>query len=158
MLLRVAVAMCAVSLLCASPAQGAPAVHGRGARAQAAIDASLVGRKGHAVQVLDQLCRRPTRETGCTPISVRLRAALGGAIDRRIDWVHHRDPEAAETWIFAPVAFNGRLAEAGYAFWGRDASGCARMRGGETADLRLDHGSWVWSGGLGWARCSGSSD
>jgi hypothetical protein len=149
--------MCAVSLLCASPAQAVPALHGRGARAQAAIDASLVSQKGHAVQVLDQLCRRPTKETGCTPISARMRAALEGAIDRRIEWVHHRDPRAAESWIFAPVVFGGQQAEANDAFWGSGVGGCAGFRGGETLDFRLDHGNWVWSGGLAWARCSAGS-
>jgi hypothetical protein len=153
MILRTSVALCAVSLLLASPALAATGAHGRSSWAQAAIDAALVSPKGHVVEVLDQLCRHPAEVRGCTPIPPRMRAALEDAVDRRIEWVYDRDPRAAEFWIFAPVVFDRARAEAGYAFWESGISGCDRVRGGETLDLRLDRGSWVWSSGLGWATC-----
>jgi hypothetical protein len=149
----VLLAMCGALLLQGASAHAATGPHGRSARAQAALDASLWhGTK--RVQVLTSLCARPSKLRRCSPISPRLQRALDGALGAPIIWVDARRVAGPEFLVFAPVVFDRGEAKAEVAWWDPGSHGCV---GGYETRFRKDRGAWMWYQQLGWAGCPASA-
>jgi len=144
---RACLGVCLSLILLAGQASAA-AIHGKGPRTQAAMDAQVVESGTDRVQVLTQLCTKPSRITGCSPISHPLRRAIEQAIARPITWVANRPADRPEFWVFAPVEFGRGTAVAEYAWWKPNASAC---RGGGEVHFERDHGAWRSVLGIGWA-------
>lgn len=87
-----------------SPSLEGVQLHGRGVRAQAALDAELV-QSSEPVQVLTRLCTRPSRLRGCSPISDRMHSALESALAAPITWVDRKEVGGSLFLAFAPVEF-----------------------------------------------------
>jgi hypothetical protein len=147
----VALALATVLLLPLA-AHAATGPHGRGARAQAALDATLWSSR-KPVQVLTSVCTRPSRQRGCSPMSAGLRAALEAALRAPITWVRERDRNGPMFLVFAPVRFDERGATAELAWW-EPAGGC---NGGYRTSFRRERGVWTWYQQLGWAACSAAA-
>ena len=145
-------ALCAVVLL-SGTAHAATGPHGRSARTQAALDATL-WHSAKPVQVLSSLCTRPSKLRGCTPISERMRAALDDALRAPITWVDARHVRGPEFLVFAPVLFEGGVSTAQLAFWDPGANGCY---GGYETKFSRQQGAWNAYQSLGWAGCTASS-
>jgi hypothetical protein len=143
--------LCGVMLLPGLAHAAAP-VHGRSARAQAALDATL-WHSSKPVQVLTKLCVRPSKLRGCVPISDRMRAALDDALRAPITWVERRRVRGPEFLVFAPVVFEGHDAKAEVAHWDRGANGCF---GGYETTFHRQQGAWIAYQWLGWAGCTAS--
>jgi hypothetical protein len=115
------------------------------------MDVQVLQRRGTGpVQVLNQVCEKPSRVSRCTPISSTLQRSLEVAIHRSIVWVDHRRTKGPEFWVFAPVTFGGGTASAEYAFWDPGALGCF---GGSSEDWALRQGAWSPTIASAWVGC-----
>jgi len=135
--------------LVAAPAS-AVSIHGRGPGAQAALDATVVGRGRERVQVLTRLCTDPARIRRCGAFSQPLRRAIQSAFDRPITWVDERRTRGPEFWVFAPVSFGHGAATASYAWWDPGTFAC---RGGASMLFERQRGAWSGTEGFGWGAC-----
>jgi hypothetical protein len=146
---RILVLAIAGALLVPLPAHAAAGPHGRSARTQATLDASLWSRHKR-VQVLTSVCMRPARVRGCAPMPRRLREELEAALSAPITWVDERRRSGAIFLVFAPVAFDASEATAELAWWEPSPGGCS---GGYRTSFRRQRGVWTWYQQLGWAAC-----
>ena len=144
------VAGLAMAGLLASPVLAADAPHGRGPTAQARMDAATAEGGTTRVQILDQLCERPSSVRRCAPMSSALQRALEQAIDRPILWVSERRVNGPEFWVFAPIAYDSGGATSEYAWREPGEFGC---RGGIEYIWERRSGGWTTVGGIGWAAC-----
>ena len=125
--------------LLASPAFAATAPHGRGPNAQAAMIAQTAGRSKHPVQVLNQLCEKPTTQRGCVPIKANMRRALEQAIHAPITWVAHEQHHAGRFWVLGTVRFTGSQASTTVAWNDPGPYGCF---GWTSYRWQRHHGAW----------------
>jgi hypothetical protein len=146
---RILVLAIAGALLAPLAAHAADGPHGRSARTQAALDATLWSHH-QRVEVLTSVCTRPARLRGCSPMSTRLRAELEAAVLAPITWVEERRRSGPTFLVFAPVVFEANEATAELAWRDPSPSGCA---GGYRTSFRKQHGVWTWYQQLGWAGC-----
>jgi len=138
-----------VLALLAGPAS-ATGIHGRGPRAEAAIDSTLpFGDRAQRVQVLTQLCANPQRIARCSAMPRQLRRALERAIEQPITWVDARRVRGPVFWVFAPVAFDRHAASGAMAWWD-PGNAC---RGGTEQGFSLQQGSWRLTQGTAWEGC-----
>ena len=148
-----AIAVCFVLIgaAAASAATGGGDIHGRGIRAEAALDARVLDTGGQPIQILDRLCLNPATRQGCTLASAALRRAISGAVDRPVSWVHHRLPHAGTLWVLAPVRWTPKTASLRYTWDDAGAGGCF---GGGQLRYRRDRGSWKLTLGIAYEGCS----
>jgi len=146
-----ALAGLAVALV-AGPAT-ATGIHGRGPRAEAAVDRMLVFDDGsQRVQVLNQLCTDPARIRHCSAFPLPLRRAIEQTFDRPITWVDARRVRGPDFWVFAPVAFGNDTAAGSFAWW-NPRNAC---RGGAGLQFTRSQGAWIPTQGTAWEGCPAS--
>jgi hypothetical protein len=139
-----------VVALTAAAAHAEVGLHGRSVRAQAGLLADVVESGRREVQVLDQLCEKPSKIRRCSPIPPRLAAAFEEAVGRPVRWVAERRANLGEFWVLSPVHFGPGQATASYAWWGVDDL-CG---GGTAVEYGLHRGAWSIRSGIGWAWCT----
>lgn len=151
-----AIAVCFVLIgaAAASAATGASDIHGRGIRAEAALDAGVIGTGGRPIQILDRLCLIPETRQRCTLARAALRRAISSAVDRPVSWVHRRRPHAGTFWVLAPIRWTSRTASLRYAWDEPGAGGCF---GGGRLRYQRERGSWKLTWGIAYEACSVTS-
>ena len=137
----------------ASAATDESAIHGRGIRAEAALDAGFLDTGGRPIQILDRLCRTPETREHCVPARAALRRAISSVADRPISWVHHRRPDHGTFWVLAPIRWTPKTASLRYAW---DEPGPAGCFGGGQLRYRRERGSWKLTWGIAYEGCSAS--
>lgn len=150
----IAVCLVLIGAAAASAATGGGDIHGRGIRAEAALDARVLNAGARPIQILDRLCRTPETRQGCTPAGSALRRAISRAVDRPITWVHHLRPHAGTLWVLAPVRWTPKTASLRYAWDEPGAGGCF---GGGQLRYHRERGSWKLSWGIAYEGCSVTS-
>src|SRR5438093_13761400 len=150
-----AIALCSVLIgaAAASAASGGD-IHGRGIRAEAALDARVLDTGSRPIQILDRLCQNPATRQGCVPARAALRQAISSAVDRPVSWVHHRRPHAGTFWVLAPIRWTPKTASLRYAW---DEPGAAGCFGGGRLRYHRDRGSWQLTWGIAYEGCAASS-
>ena len=150
-----AIAVCLVLIgAAAASASTGSDIHGRGIRAEAALDARVLDAGRRPIQILDRLCRTPETRQGCTPAGTALRRAISRAVDRPIAWVHHRRPQAGTLWVLAPIRWTPETASLRYAWDEPGSGGC--FGGGQLRYAR-ERGSWKLTWGIAYEGCSVTS-
>jgi len=150
-IIAIAVCFLLIGAATASAGTGGGDIHGRGIRAEAALDARVLDTGGRPIQILDRLCRNPAIRQGCVPARAALRRAVSRAVDRPIAWVHHRRPHAGTLWVLAPVRWTPKKASLRYAWDEPGAGGCF---GGGQLTYGRDRGSWKLTFGIAYEGCS----
>ena len=146
----IAVCLVLIAAAAASASTGSD-LHGRGIRAEAALDARVLDAGRRPIQILDRFCRTPETRQGCTPADTALRQAISKAVDRPIAWVHHRRPHAGTLWVLAPIRWTPETASLRYAWDEPGSGGC--FGGGQLRYTR-ERGSWKLTWGISYEGCS----
>ena len=149
----IAVCLVLIAAAAASASTGSD-IHGRGIRAEAALDARVLDAGRRPIQILDRLCRTPETRQGCTPAGTALRRAISRAVDRPIAWVHHRRPHAGTLWVLAPIRWTQETASLRYAWDEPGSGGCF---GGGQLNYARERGSWKLTWGIAYEGCSATS-
>jgi len=150
-----AIAVCLVLIgAAAASASTGSDIHGRGIRAEAALDARVLDAGRRPIQILDRLCRTPETRQGCTPAGTALRRAISRAVDRPVAWVHHRRPQAGTLWVLAPIRWTPETASLRYAWDEPGSGGCF---GGGQLKYARERGSWKLTWGIAYEGCSVTS-
>ncbi len=138
-------------LLTASVASASPAgIHGRGLRAEAAMQAAQLGH-GKTIQVLTRLCVNPQARKGCTPVPANLQRAISRLAELPIRWVSHAHGHRGRITRWLRCGWRSSLAKTEHAWRELRSHGCF---GGGGTTYRFGSGTWSPYTGFAYEGCA----